>query len=375
MADLRAAFADVLGHLPGVGPRAADVARALRLDAKLAWQMVRIATASDPLAEVRNIPARSSIRRLEGALVGRRVPRRVIDRVWSAFERFEQFTELRAGDRDNLVSMLAGLSGVTDEQYEVRVRKALFRAQSHVWGVQASSVIRTGIFHPGLGPEHVEDAALVHGEVGLRCSRRVGPTEIVAVMRTAGEHDSGADAPVPVRHGLKLLEEFSTHPLPTVVEGESINDETGLMVPTARDKAITLYSSQKREGVAAGPQSSYEGRSLLTVPTETAVWELLIPEGWTNPSSAHVSVYGRREQPERVLEERTEDLLPQREVAQYLGVMTETPPLPGSPSHHLAVRHVLAQSGWLGTRFDIFRCFVAYPVLHSMIALRVNASK
>jgi hypothetical protein len=51
------------------------------------------------------------------------------------------------------------------------------------------------------------------------------------------------------------------------------------------------------------------------------------------------------------------------------------PPLPGEPAHAGAVRHAIESSGWLGTRFDVYRSRVEYPVLFTMFSARVEIAK
>src|SRR6185295_12335821 len=122
---------------------------------------------------------------------------------------------------------------------------------------------------------------------------------------------------------------------------------------------------QLNENAESTPHAFYDGRLFVTIPVETVVWELLIPAGLTDPATARVVVYGRRAHPEHVYDERKGDLLPQREIVTYLGALEHLPPIPGAPRHSDAVRHVLKQQGWLGTKFDAYRCRVQYPVLHS----------
>jgi len=65
----------------------------------------------------------------------------------------------------------------------------------------------------------------------------------------------------------------------------------------------------------------------------------------------------------------------QRVILDYLGAHENVPPAPGQAGHAGAVRHAIEVSGWSGTRFDVYRCRVDYPVLFTMFSARVEAAK
>jgi hypothetical protein len=151
--------------------------------------------------------------------------------------------------------------------------------------------------------------------------------------------------------------------------------ETELLIPAGRSGAVTIYSQQHRENAEVVPHPYYDLRLFVTIPMEAAVLDVMVPAGLTDPSSARAVVYGRRAHPEHVYDERKADLLPQRETAAYLGVLGEPPTVAGADRHHDAVRHVLREHEILGGRFDVYRCRVQYPVLHTLLVLRVDAAR
>jgi hypothetical protein len=377
MSDLHQALTELVAGLPGPVHRAVDLERALGLDKKLAWQVFRLARSTHPLAEVRNIPARSSIRRLLQAARRRRAPKAVIDRLDVAFAKFDRFMLMHAPDREGLVSMLSGLGGASDDQFKLKVRKSLFRSAAHFWGIHARMLIRTSIFHGKPGPGYVEDSALIQATVGLERLRANQPADFLMMMRTKTDPIiPGGPASVPVRHPPELLREFCTGPLPQFSphpEG-SRQGESKLRLPPGRTGAATLYSMQLHECISNTLQTDYYGRTFVTVPTEALVWEMLMPVGWTNPATVRGAMYGCREHPEQSFNERADDRTPQQESVEYLGTLDAAPPMDGSPRHAEAVRHALGRLGWLDTRYDVYRCRVQYPVLHTLMAIRVDAA-
>lgn len=378
LGEIRAAFADLLADLPPPMDRPVDLEQALGLDKKLAWQVVRVAQSAQPLGEVHNLPARSSVRRLLEAARKRRVSMRVIDRLETAFARFDQFALVHAGSRDDLVSVLNGLGGRKDAQYEVKVRKAHFKTTSHFWGIHARLLVRTSIFHAKPGPAYIEDSVLIQAMIDLERVRISSATDLVMMMRTRSEPGS-ADAPAltPVRHPAELLDEFSTGPRPEITPNEAggAGNESRLRLPPGRTGAATLYSMQLHECLSNSVQTDYYGRTFVTIPAERLVWELMLPVGWTQPTTVRAGMYACRQHPEQAFAERAEDLAPQQESVEYLGAFDSAPSLQGSLRHADAVRHVLSRLGWTDTRYDVYRCTVQYPMLHTMVALRVDAAK
>jgi hypothetical protein len=378
MGDLRRAFADLLADLPPPVHRAVDLEQALGLDKKLAWQVFRVAQSVHPLGEVHNLPARSSVRRLLEAARKRRVSMRVIDRLETAFARFDQFAVVHAGSRDSLVSVLSGLGGRKDAQYEIKTRKSHFRTAAHFWGIHARMLVRTSIFHAKPGPAYIEDSVLIQATIGLERVRISQATDLTMMMRTKSDPPvAGATALSPIRHDAELLEEFCSGPKPEISphpEG-STQGESKLRLPPGRTGAATLYSMQLHECLSNSLQTDYYGRTFLTIPTEALVWEMLMPVGWTDPTTVRASMYACREHPEQAFSERATDLMPQQETVEYLGTLDSAPILEGSPRHSQAVRHVIERLGWMDTRFDVYRCSVQYPMLHTMLSMRIDAAK
>lgn len=383
MRDLRDALAALQAKLPGRVTRPVDVERALAINKKLAWQVFRIAHAQT-LADIANVPTAASLRTLLAAGRKKRISAEVLERIEKAFQRFEDFAASQADDRAGLVTLLSGLAAGPGEAYEIGVRKAAFRANAHLWGTKVEMQTRTVVSFPRPAPAQSEDVALLLADIGLQRLRESDPLSMVRWFRTGdspmnlvdGGAGGGAGAPAPrVEHQVDLLEEFCTRPLPRMVPRASVLSgvETELVIPAGRAGAVTIYSSQVHENAEATPHAFYDGRLFVTIPVETAVWELLVPAGLTDPATARFVVYGRRPHPEHVYDERRVDLLPQRETVNYLGAVERVPPIQGAPRHPEAVRHVLEKHGWTGTRFDLYRCRIQYPVLHTLLCIRVDA--
>jgi len=380
MADLQRALAALVASLATPVRRAVDLERALRVDKKLAWQVFRLAASSHPVAEVQNLPARPSIDRLLAAARKQQVPASILHQVETSFQRLDRFMLVHTGDREGLVSLLSGFGGRSDEQFKQRTRKTMFRAASHFWGMHAKLLVRTSIFHAKPGPDYFEDSVLIQAAVDLQRLRASQATDVVMMMRTRTDPIvPGMPGTAPIRHPPELLTQFCSGPLPEIFSPPSSAAEpsapleTRLRLPPGRTGAATVYSMQMHERISNSLQIDYYGRTFVTVPTEVLVWELLLPVGWSNPSTVRGAMYGCREHPEQAFNERPADRTPQQETVEYLGVLDRVPPIEGSPRHPDAVQQVLESHGWLDVRYDVYRCRVDYPVLHTVMALRVDA--
>jgi hypothetical protein len=340
---------------------------------------------SQSVGEIGNVPSAASVRMLVSAARKRGVPVRVLERVSSAFDAFEKFARTQADDRASLVTLVSGSAASPGDAHALSARKAAFRGNAHIWGAKVELMVRTALFFPQAGPAPREDLAMVLGDIGLQRLRESEPLNMVRWFRTGdspGDQPGvpwpgqGATAPAGDR-GVTLLPEFSSRPLPRMVARESVlgGVETELVIPAGRPGAVTIYSEQYRENARPDHPSFYDLRLFVTIPVECVVLEMMVPAGLTDPSTARAVVYGRRAHPEHVYDERTTDLLPQRESAMYLGALEHVAPLPGADRHADAVRHVLGAHGRLGTRFDSYRCRVQYPVLHTLLVLRVDAAR
>lgn len=388
MQDLQTSLQDVLESLPEPIRRAVDVERSLRLEKKLAWQVFRL-TRSENLDEIGNVPSLGSAARVIQAARERGTSPEVLDRVTAAFERFENFATDQCGDRAGLVSLVSGLSHEKSENFELRVRKNLFRDNAHIWGLQAQTQVRTFIRKPAEmrdgAPQY--ESVLIAGNIGLRGLRRGEPMTISTWFgdrpgnpsdAEPGNPKSVSSAPVQIAPGFELLTDFCTSPLPETTNVPSDNGmiEMEMLIPPAgRSGAVTLYSTQTTT-VHGDPRTvpPFAG-VFVSVPSVEIVTELFVPAGWTDPTGARARVYARRHHPERVFAERRRDLLPQRELVSHFRPSDHVPPIEGAPEHAAAVREVMRRHGVLDQPFDLYRCRVQYPILHSLVVVRTDPAK
>jgi hypothetical protein len=371
--QVRAALSELVAALPGPVTRAVDIERQLQVDRKLAWRIFRVVQSSG-LSEAANIPARPVIRRLLAAAEVQGIPEAVVRRVSEASECFERFASRHGGSREDLIALVARMSGEESERFDIKMRKAFFRAGAHLWGVQAQLQVRTMIH--AAPPDGYRGGVLVAGDIGLQ--RRDPSRALVVSARLRAHFDEDGEAVRPdgpaAAGGPELMPEYCTQPLPAMAPQPSVEGrmETEMIFPVSgRAGGITLYTCCSVPGAEDVP-SGVDSEMFITIPTEALVLDVMLSAGWSDPSTARAAVYGRRHHPEHVEEKRSADLFPQHETVSYLGALENIPPVAGAPYHQAAVRDVVGRYGWGGMRFDVYRCRIEYPVLHTLIALRID---
>jgi len=369
LGELRGALAEIVEAVPERVRRAVELQRALGVDAPLAWRVFKVATSEDPMAASGYVPTRGQLLTLLEAAERGGVPDGVVERARRAVEGFEALCREHAGDRAMLDAMLASLRPGAESGIDERTRRTAFQQNARIWGVQAHTAVRAFILYPGRDGS-VMGTAAVAGLVGLHAVRPEAPLVVHAVSRFEGGEGMRA-LPSEDRSGLLL--EFSSPGLEYVTEpGDDRTLVTRVCAPgIGRRAAVTTFSLTTSEVPTERLNRVTLGHGTST-PVEACHLELLAPAGLTDARTARVAVYGRRTRVERAIELRSEDILPVRGEVTALGTMTAVPPLAGVPRWPEVVRHVLERVGAWGTRFDVYRCRVTYPVLHALVCMQVD---
>ncbi len=71
---LRSALAELLAALPGHVTKTADLRRTLKLDHKLSWKIIRVATTGNPLSAGIHVPTPANFKTLLLAASRRKIP-------------------------------------------------------------------------------------------------------------------------------------------------------------------------------------------------------------------------------------------------------------------------------------------------------------
>lgn len=375
-----ASLSRLIESLPSSPARATDVATALSISPQLAWQVFKMATATDPLAAVQFLPTSNQLLRVVAAARAAGVNAEAASETEQACRALDDFITSHARDRREFESMASLFAQGAAEQIEAKQRRALHRANVHVYGIQTTTVYGCLVLHPSAtGAGH--HATSMIGYVGLHTLRPEVPMSVVAEAggwNTLGV--SPADAAAAEREramlrqgGTCLVEGFGGGQPPLLVRDvEDGKVVSRVRFPSAgRSGAVSFMIAQEfgnDQPVDTSPQLAV----LLTVPAEAMVLDILIPSAWGASGQASVSTYARRGKPHLVTERRPVDQIASLAETTVVPRVIDPPASADVPQLVSTMRAVLGRAGWHGTVFDVYRCRTSHPVLHALVDFSVD---
>jgi hypothetical protein len=367
LSELRHAFAALVSAAGTPVRRAVDLQRALDVDAPLAWRVYRVATSADPLLAAPLIPRLSPLRQLLEAAERRGLPASIIARTDAAIAAYIRLLETHAGDREALDTMIAGLRPEEAEQIDAKTRRSAFKLNARIWGMQAATTASLFVLHPTDDPATL-GIAVVSGYMSLHAVR----PDVPLIARISARLDIDGEGRQIVRPE-NQLEEFCT----PGIEYRHATDDDGKVSTRIYAAGIGRQSAINTFALSRGTAPLRDAddinvNEIVGTPSEMAHLELLAPAGLTDPKTARMTVYGRRSGIEKVHERRPIDRMPLREPVVHHGVLTDVAPETDIPRWPELVRRTLEVIGVYGTQFDVYRCRVPYPVLHTLISLEVD---
>lgn len=373
---LRQATAGVLGAVGNGADRAADLRRCLDLDAALAWQVHTIACSDDPLRAGRIVPKAGAMERFLQSARARGAAEALVREAEEAYADYQRLIGEHAGDRETLDAMLSALR--PEESSLKRLRRAAYKANAAVWGVTVRCQMNCVIFRQRPTGEH--DCLSVRGRLGVRRLREGAVLGVYASGRTWG----GSMCPPEGAPGVSLdtcglIEWACSSPVPAI---ERIAAPDGSMREflrlegLGRSSEVSVVWRNLALDFPGGTTKPPHGCSVpFQEPAEMAVMDLLVPRGWTDPSTARAwaTAAGSPFNPGSPGPELGGGLPLECEI-EHLGTRLDRLYTRHAPGWAEIIGRELAQLGWPPDGFDIFRCQAAYPILHSSVHLCVNGS-
>jgi hypothetical protein len=384
---VRNAFAELIEALPGQVGRPSELEKALGIDKKLGWRIFKLAHGSDPFAAAQHVPGTAGVRIFLDAAARQGVSAELTRAVTAAVESFEHLVDLHAGDRASFDMMVSGFARRGRHRGDLAHRKAAFRANSYLWGVQAKTQLKADFLHPSDEPGQF-DIGSVRGFVGFRRIRANVPwviararcTDDDGTLRTsfvrepldppAGGTDDGPIVP--------LLREFCTQPLPEFrrVQGPHgfVEDEL-VEGPVGNTGAINCIIGEVARRVASYYRDEHNRYGDMTArmrtPCEVLLFDQFVHEDLFGRISPELHVYSDlRGGPEIPRHQRERDRLPAWEQVEYLGKGPTVIRTPDVPGYAEMARYALGRLGWDGERFDVYRIRLLYPVIPSTVVMR-----
>ena len=380
---LRGALAELLAALPGNVSNGPDLRRVLKLNNKLCWRVIKVATASNPLDAAIHVPSATNMKTVLKAASARKVPRARRDAVAKAVADFEKLVETHAGDRSSFDSMVSAL-GDDPAAIDLTHKRAAFRANSHICGMQAETQLNCCFLHPAQDPGML-DIATLRGGLNLR-RMRPDATWIVAEARTADNDGvvrreivrEPLDPSQATTHGLAPLRAFCSEPLPrfSTVGGQGgfvLGELAGNRVGNA--SAITCITADVVRNAASCCQDEHNTHGELVAgvhtPCHALIHDVLIFKGMFGAISPGVCVYDDywRKMSRGATVPEAVTLATHEEVSR-LGQGPSVLPTPDVPRYAEMARYAFARLGWDGEQFEVYRCRVEYPVMHSAVVVR-----
>ena len=384
LSRLRTAFGEMVAALPGDVRTAASLHKALAVDPKLGWQVFKIANSPDPLAVGAHVPARSAFSRLLKAVSHQGVPESVLESMSSAYEEFEQFVKTHAGDRQSLEMMIAGCVDQKITHVEMAHRKAAFRANSYLYGLQARAQLKATFFDEA-GEAGMCDAVVVRGFVRLR---RIRACKSWVIARARLRHDDGTvrhPAWEPLEGGLDaveagqqapVLKDFCSTPTPDirrVATPDGFLVDTLLEGPIGNRGAIDVMTGEVIRNVS--PRYRDERNdcikriSSVQTPCEVLIFDQFIREGLWGPLDPELLVYAEHigQMGPFGADGGGRTRVPVHESVQYLGKGPDVIHTTDVPRYPEMARYVFDRMGWDGEHFDVFRIRIAFPFVPTAV--------
>jgi hypothetical protein len=383
---LRTALAGIVASVPGGAAKPVEMQRALNIDMKLSCKVFKVIGAAGPLAAGPHVPGISALRTFLHAASAVGVQEPLVNAAVLAAAEFDRVVATHAGDRATFDSMISSLANIGDAtRITLEHRRAAFRAQRHIFGLQAKALLKCMVVQPSADPRLL-DFVQISGFLLLRQLRPDAPLVISRVRTTNDDgtvREIGREPldPTPDQtFGNALLREFCSQPppqyravqtAPGMVCGELISNGVG------KKGAITCLEGHVAR--AAVPRYRDAGNSVgannarIRVPCEALILDLLVHEeafGALRPIGFTCAEnLGEVPAPSTCAEWQRLD---PRESVAYLGKGPSVLYAADFSRYADLGRYIFDRLGWDGTRFDVYRCHVEYPVLPSTVVMQFD---
>lgn len=338
----------------------------------LAWQVFR-ASRSESLPEVaRLVPLPDAMNIFLAAAEKKHFATSLLQRVRIAYDHFQHFVHTHAGTRSAFHAMIASLSENESEDTELKARRSATRANAELWGLRASLVYRCLIITGT--PEEAHGASVILQ--GTRKLQALKPNRTLPVCRrkvTVTLDADGVDREL-IPMGTSILCEFSSDPLPEVttqIKGDFAHDYTTLQ-HVGKTAEVDLFVSTRMPSVLDPDERQFGLTSMIRIPADHFVADLLLPQGLMDMNTAKYRSSGCLEDVSAAENGEARFHMHASRDGEYVGNDIDALHDSVFPRCPELMRFVLRELGASKVTFDIFRCHVKFPLLHSCIGFDVQ---
>ena len=379
--DVQKSFARLISQLPGRFARPSQLQHCLQIDAKLAWQVFKIAKAENPLEAVRYLPSVVSIKRLSAAAKGKGVSKEVLQAVDDAMAQFDAAVREHADGRDSFTSMVASLQNeASSEAVDLQLRRAAYRVNCQIWGAQIGVFFgQTAVRRRAGGQIDASSVGLKADFPRLRADARpivYGRSERNAKGSLVQPKHTPIDPEAFAKYGIPLLPQFCSQPVPVFGDAE-VKDGWRIQSPRGEqmgrlgsiDLAVAIsYRDTELVSLSDGRKVFFSSLT-FSVPTEMAILEFLIHRpslGQIKPEVRVIPEFGVNFVAEL---ETPHPQMPNFCVPQSLGSYPTAPPISEIRDYGEMTSCVLDKQSWDASEFDVIRATIMHPVLHSTMVM------
>jgi hypothetical protein len=311
--------------------------------------------------------------------------------VAEAMTAFEHLVRRHADDRGMFASMAESIREPREDLLDVKLRREYFRLASRIWGTHSRLSLRASLYVPG-PTSNVMDGVSIGGAVDvvrlrpdatlhLRSTICHGKDDQPTPFRsiTPGGEGDGTEGPGG-GSACELLRPFCTQPMPELTHrrlGNQIITELRDQ-PLGKGGAFTYFVANRvrhfaSEDDTGADVSPFESNIVIARPTTAVISDVLFYDGMFDSLKPTAAVYGNLARLGAYQHwERTEsDRLPMKVSVESLGFGTAAMRPAEFPGGRYAemIEHICERLRLDVERFEVFRCRVEYPILHSLLSV------
>jgi hypothetical protein len=380
--QLRTAITSLFDASPGGVRKSRDVQKLLGVDARLSWQVFKLAGPGDALSLAPHVPSAASMKRLLEAAKEHGISPQRVEQVRTAYEKFEQLVEIHAGDRTSFYSMARGLSDDDETaQTDLQHRKAIFQGHSHYFGMQLQTYLFSVMLKPGSVPNRYDQVSL-RAKLGLRRLRPdadviVDTVRVDAPAKGAPRQDF-FDPEAAERYNAAILPSFCSQPLPQLRTmrmdentsySQLVGDAVGRlgavdMVFGQAWRDVPLYVTKDRQRLEMGIDVG------ITAPTGLVAVDFLVHRPTFPRAESRFVVFS--EARGLASQNRGQVKLPFRERIAHLGSAPDAVVFRDMPRYLELLEFACTKLDCNLNEFDVYRVRVEYPLLDTLLSLRFD---
>ena len=377
--DLSRTIGTVVTEVDEAGPVA--LARRLGLDKVLTSRVLRALRNKDAMAVIILSPGPEPLRRLLRAAARAGVGAELIAEAEQVVEAFDTLIRRDVGGRSALDSIISAWLPEARADFELRRKKAAFKAMSQLKGVMARAHILTFMLAPSDDGVSI-DYVWLFGLTGLQRLRPGAPVHFastrVSKQKLPPREALSLDGHPLDRTDQGLLEPFCSAPAPQLnVSG--VGDIVHYALPDhgfGPESAIDIVCANlNRKARKRYDRSGHNRRTSyyaqIRTPVQTLHFDVLVHEDVYAGADPALTIYdtsvdGTADINDPARDVDRYDLL---ESVQNLGVGINRFRNTDVPMYARLISHVCSKTGWDGGRFRGYRCRIECPVYGSQVVL------